>query len=121
MRNVDSVIVTVGLEFIAETDRRSAIGIIYSLCSMRNQTYRNTISDKGTIFIYGLLPTTGSTITIRGNKRMFDMSKADYATGTITTIANADETVTGSGSLGLRLRGTHIRINRRPETTNGMR
>ena len=56
--------------------------------------------------------TAGSTITIRGRRRLKDLSLADYTTGTITTVANADETVTGSttswatGSV-----GNFIRIN----------
>lgn len=42
--------------------------------------------------------TTGSTITIRGTRRMRDLSVADYATGTITTATLADETIVGNGT-----------------------
>ena len=42
--------------------------------------------------------TAGSTITIRGTRRLRDLSLADYTTGTITTATVADETITGSGS-----------------------
>lgn len=42
--------------------------------------------------------TAGSTITIRGQRRLKDLSLADYTTGTITTVANADETITGDST-----------------------
>lgn len=42
--------------------------------------------------------TAGSTITIRGRKKLKDLSLADYTTGTITTATLTDETITGSGS-----------------------
>ena len=56
--------------------------------------------------------TTGSTITIRGRRRLKDLSLADYTTGTITTATNADETITGSGtSWATGSVGNFIRIN----------
>lgn len=42
--------------------------------------------------------TTGNLITLRGRVRVADLNIADYTTGTITTIANGDTTVTGSGT-----------------------
>ena len=42
--------------------------------------------------------TTGSTITIRGRRRLRDLSLADYTTGTIVTATLADETIVGSGT-----------------------
>ena len=39
-----------------------------------------------------------STITIRGRKKLKDLSLADYTTGTITSVTNGDETVTGSST-----------------------
>lgn len=44
-------------------------------------------------------PATASyTITIRGRKRWRDLIAADYTTGTIAAMTNADETVTGTGT-----------------------
>lgn len=40
----------------------------------------------------------GNTITIRGRRRLKDLSIADYTTGTITTATNGDKTITGSGT-----------------------
>lgn len=56
--------------------------------------------------------TAGSTITIRGRRRLKDLSLSDYATGTIVTATLADETIVGdstawaTGSV-----GNYIRID----------
>lgn len=42
--------------------------------------------------------TAGSTITIRGTRRLRDLSLADYATGTISAATLADETITGAST-----------------------
>jgi len=42
--------------------------------------------------------TTGSTITIRGRRRLRDLSLADYTTGTIVTATLDDETITGDST-----------------------
>jgi len=42
--------------------------------------------------------TTGSTITIRGRRRLRDLSLADYTTGTISAATLADETITGAST-----------------------
>ena len=42
--------------------------------------------------------TTGSTITIRGTRRLRDLSLADYATGTISAATIIDETITGAST-----------------------
>lgn len=42
--------------------------------------------------------TAGSTVTFRGTKRLFDLSLADYTTGSIVSATNADETITGTGT-----------------------
>jgi len=42
--------------------------------------------------------TTGSTITIRGQRRLRDLSLADYTTGNISAATLADETITGAST-----------------------
>jgi len=42
--------------------------------------------------------TTGSTITIRGQRRLRDLSLADYTTGNISAATLTDETITGSST-----------------------
>lgn len=42
--------------------------------------------------------TAGSTITIRGQRRLRDLSLADYTTGTISAATLADETITGAST-----------------------
>ena len=42
--------------------------------------------------------TAGSTITVRGRRRLRDLSLADYTTGTIVAATNADETITGTST-----------------------
>lgn len=42
--------------------------------------------------------TAGSTITIRGTRRLRDLSLADYTTGTISAATNGDETITGAST-----------------------
>ncbi len=50
------------------------------------------------LLLYPAYATAGHTISVRHRRQWVDMSMADYTTGTITTVANGDETVTGSGS-----------------------
>lgn len=50
---------------------------------------------------YGFWPTPASsslTITVNGLRRYKDLTLADYTTGTVDIITNADETVVGSGT-----------------------
>lgn len=42
--------------------------------------------------------TTGSTITIRGTRRLIDLSLDDYTTGHVSAATNADETITGNST-----------------------
>lgn len=42
--------------------------------------------------------TASKRITVRYRKRVMEMSRADYTTGTITTATNADETIVGSST-----------------------
>jgi hypothetical protein len=56
--------------------------------------------------------TTGSTITIRGRRRLKDLSLTDYTTGTISAATITDETITGaSTSWATNAVGNWIRID----------
>jgi len=51
------------------------------------------------ILLWPTPATDGSTITIRGRKKLKDMSLDDYTTGTIVTATNGDETIVGDSTL----------------------
>lgn len=56
--------------------------------------------------------TTGSTITIRGRRRLRDLSLVDYSTGTIAAGTNADETITGTDTAwAANAVGNYLRID----------
>ena len=66
----------------------------------------------GQILLWPKPATTGSTITIRGRRRLKEMSLSDYTTGYVAAATNADETVTGSGtSWATNAVGNWIRID----------
>lgn len=115
MRAIESVIVTVSSQIyrpkpIEDSDYWNYLQSLNYAESDVPQYYFRQGND---VYLWPTPATTGSTITIRGTKRMRDMSRADYNTGTITTLPNADETVTGSGSSWTTATvGTHIRVNR---------
>lgn len=52
----------------------------------------------GQVGFYPTPSASSNTITIAYKRRVFDLSVADYTTGTIVSIANAATTVTGSGT-----------------------
>lgn len=54
--------------------------------------------DKDKLYFYPKNSTASNTITVRGEEAVKDMTAADYTTGTITTLTNGDDDVTGSGS-----------------------
>lgn len=55
-------------------------------------------ADKDQIHLFPKPAAASDTITIYGEERVPDMTAADYTTGTITTLANGDDDVTGSGT-----------------------
>ena len=66
-------------------------------------------------YLYPTPSTTGNLITLRGRVNIPVLSIADYSTGTITSIANGDTTVTASGStFTADMVGRYINI---PQTT----
>src|SRR5215475_2067956 len=79
---------------------------INSESEWQNLNQTTTTSDVAEYFYIrgkqvGLWPipaTSSNTITLYGKREVKDLSIADYTTGTITTLANAGTTVTGSGT-----------------------
>jgi len=54
--------------------------------------------EKDDLLIWPAFSTAGRTIRVRGRKRPVDMSKADYTTGTITSITSGAKALVGSGT-----------------------
>ena len=115
MRNVESVIVTVGSNIYRPKpiEDPGYWNYLQSLLYAESDVPQYYFRQGNYVYLWPTPATTGSTITFRGNKRMYNMARADYNTGTITTLANAGTTITGSGSTWNTTNvGTHIRINR---------
>jgi hypothetical protein len=65
----------------------------------------------GQVGFYPTPSASSNTITVAYKRRIFDLSLADYTTGTITSIANAATTVTGSGTTWTtKMAGRYMRI-----------
>lgn len=74
--------------------------------------YPNYYYIRGNVIeFYPIISTASNTLTVEYSAKQKDLSIADYTTGTITTIANGDTTVTGSGtSWTSQMAGRMIRI-----------
>lgn len=77
---------------------------------VENQSYR----------IQPIPATTGNLIRLRGRLEVANLTKADYTTGTITTVANAGTAVTGSGtSWNASMIGEYIQIAQTTSANGG--
>jgi hypothetical protein len=74
----------------------------------------------GQVGFYPTPSASSNTITVAYKRRIFDLSLADYTTGTITSIANAATTVTGSGTTWTtKMAGRYMRITDSDVTNAG--
>ncbi len=83
---------------------------LQSLQAGDNDVTRFYMKQNGQVLLWPTPSTAGSTITIRGRRRLRNLSLDDYTTGTITTATSGDETIVGgstawaAGSVGNWLR-----------------